>query len=161
MDLIRRYKFPSLYINQFYSRPNTPAAKMQRVANTQEVKARSKMASEFFKSYTTYEDRIGQVHKVLVTEEATDKRHYVAHNKSYEHILIPKNECYMGETFELEIVGNSKFNMVGRRVNTGAGSLNKMVRCLHRHRSTIEKILFVSSISALGLCLLLRMNRSL
>lgn len=31
MDLVRDYKFPSLFINQFFPRPGTPAANMQRI----------------------------------------------------------------------------------------------------------------------------------
>lgn len=31
LDLCKKYKFPSLFINQFYPRPGTPAARMQRV----------------------------------------------------------------------------------------------------------------------------------
>ncbi len=31
MELVRRYRFPSLFINQFYPRPGTPAAKMEQV----------------------------------------------------------------------------------------------------------------------------------
>lgn len=31
MDLVKRYRFPSLFINQFYPRPGTPAAKMEQV----------------------------------------------------------------------------------------------------------------------------------
>jgi threonylcarbamoyladenosine tRNA methylthiotransferase CDKAL1 len=36
MDLVRRYKFPSLFINQFYPRPGTPAARLKKI-NTVEV----------------------------------------------------------------------------------------------------------------------------
>ncbi len=36
LDLVRKYKFSSLFINQFFQRPGTPAAKMRQVA-TQEV----------------------------------------------------------------------------------------------------------------------------
>ena len=36
LQLVRDYHFPSLFINQFFARPGTPAAKMQRVP-TQEV----------------------------------------------------------------------------------------------------------------------------
>lgn len=36
LALLTRYKFPVLFINQFYPRPGTPAAKMKRVP-TQEV----------------------------------------------------------------------------------------------------------------------------
>lgn len=31
MELVREYRFPSLFINQFYPRPGTPAAKMEQV----------------------------------------------------------------------------------------------------------------------------------
>ena len=31
MKLVEVYKFPSLFINQFYPRPGTPAARMKRI----------------------------------------------------------------------------------------------------------------------------------
>ncbi|TNN79958.1 Threonylcarbamoyladenosine tRNA methylthiotransferase [Liparis tanakae] len=31
VDLVKLYRFPSLFINQFYPRPGTPAAKMEQV----------------------------------------------------------------------------------------------------------------------------------
>lgn len=31
MKLVEQYRFPSLFINQFYPRPGTPAAKMHQV----------------------------------------------------------------------------------------------------------------------------------
>ena len=31
MQLVRDYKFPSLFINQFFPRPGTPAANMPRI----------------------------------------------------------------------------------------------------------------------------------
>lgn len=31
IDLVKCYRFPSLFINQFYPRPGTPAAKMEQV----------------------------------------------------------------------------------------------------------------------------------
>lgn len=33
MQLVRDYKFPSLFINQFYPRSGTPAARMKKVRN--------------------------------------------------------------------------------------------------------------------------------
>lgn len=38
MKLCREYKFPSLFINQFYPRPGTPAAKLTRIP-TKEVRS--------------------------------------------------------------------------------------------------------------------------
>lgn len=31
MELVRDYRFPSLFINQFYPRPGTPAARIEQV----------------------------------------------------------------------------------------------------------------------------------
>lgn len=31
MELVRQYRFPSLFINQFYPRPGTPAARMEQI----------------------------------------------------------------------------------------------------------------------------------
>lgn len=31
LKLVQEYKFPSLFINQFFPRPGTPAAKLQRI----------------------------------------------------------------------------------------------------------------------------------
>ena len=35
MDQCKKYKFPSLFINQFYPRPGTPAARMTKVPTQQ------------------------------------------------------------------------------------------------------------------------------
>ena len=36
VDLVNKYRFSSLFINQFFQRPGTPAAKMRQII-TQEV----------------------------------------------------------------------------------------------------------------------------
>lgn len=45
LSLVEMYKFPSLFINQFYPRPGTPAARMKRIP-THEVKRRSRELSQ-------------------------------------------------------------------------------------------------------------------
>ena len=58
MQLVEEYKFASLFINQFFPRPGTPAAKMQRIpANI--VKKRTKRVSELFQSYFPYNHKVG------------------------------------------------------------------------------------------------------
>ena len=90
MAICRKYKFPVLYINQFYPRPGTPAAKMKRVP-TQDVKQRTKQLTELFYSYEPYKKRMGQKYQVLVTELAHDKNHYVGHNEFYEQVCRNNN----------------------------------------------------------------------
>eukprot|EP00466_Bigelowiella_natans_P015906 jgi/Bigna1/67841/fgenesh1_pg.4_\ len=113
LALVKKYKFPALHISQFYPRPGTPAAKMKRV-NTKEVKRRSKEMTELFLSYETLSGKVGKTYKVLATEIAKDKKHYVAHNKCYDQILVPMEEGLLGRTFEVKITGSGKFHLNGK-----------------------------------------------
>jgi threonylcarbamoyladenosine tRNA methylthiotransferase CDKAL1 len=74
-DLVNKYKFQSLFINQFFPRPGTPAAKMRQIA-TNERKRRTKIISELFHSYSNHDQKIGEKFKVLVTEISHDSLHY-------------------------------------------------------------------------------------
>ncbi|GJQ84163.1 hypothetical protein Trydic_g2840 [Trypoxylus dichotomus] len=112
MSLCAKYKFPSLFINQFYPRPGTPAALMPRIF-AQDVKKRTKKLTELFYSYEPYGHNVGQVQEVLVTEVSRDKDHYVGHNGSYEQVLLPiQGEC-MGKLVTVRIVSAGKFFMIG------------------------------------------------
>ncbi|XP_014489466.1 PREDICTED: threonylcarbamoyladenosine tRNA methylthiotransferase [Dinoponera quadriceps] len=115
LTLCRKYKFPSLFINQFFPRPGTPAARMPRVP-TQQVKARTKKLTELFYSYEPYEEEVGKLCHVLVTEVAHDKLHYVGHNKFYGQVLLPKREEYMGTMILVRITEATKFSMKGEHV---------------------------------------------
>ncbi|XP_038848799.1 threonylcarbamoyladenosine tRNA methylthiotransferase-like [Salvelinus namaycush] len=55
-DLVKEYRFPSLFINQFYPRPGTPAAKMDQVP-AQVKKQRTKELSALFHSYNPYDHK--------------------------------------------------------------------------------------------------------
>lgn len=105
-----KYKFPSLFINQFFSRPGTPAARMPKVP-TQQVKARTKKLTELFYSYEPYRGEVGNLYHVLVTEVAHDKLHYVGHNKFYGQVLVPKKKEYMGKMILVRITEATKFSM--------------------------------------------------
>ncbi|XP_017837382.1 threonylcarbamoyladenosine tRNA methylthiotransferase isoform X2 [Drosophila busckii] len=112
ITLCEKYHFPSLFINQFFPRPNTPAAKMTRIpANL--VKQRTKRLTELFYSYEPYAERVGQLYTVLVTEISHDKLHYVGHNKSYEQVLLPMRDNLLGTRVRVRITSVSKFSMLG------------------------------------------------
>jgi len=114
-QLVRDYEFPSLFINQFFPRPGTPAAKMRRVP-TDEVKDRTKKVSAIFQSYFPYTHKQGQVQTVLITEEAKDKVHFVGHNKSYDQVLVKGDADLMGKMVSVEIYETGKHFMKGRIV---------------------------------------------
>ncbi|CAH4032987.1 threonylcarbamoyladenosine tRNA methylthiotransferase [Pieris brassicae] len=116
MSLCRQYKFPSLFINQFFPRAGTPAANMRKVPG-QEVKKRTKALSEFFRSYEPYGHKIGETQQVLVTDVSHDKNYFVAHNEFYEQVLVPKEQRYMGKMLNVKIVSATKFSMMGEPID--------------------------------------------
>ncbi|KAK0180257.1 hypothetical protein PV327_005920 [Microctonus hyperodae] len=116
MDLCRKYKFPSLFINQFFPRPGTPAAKMPKVP-PQQVKQRTKKLSEFFQSYEPYGHKIGEIQNILITEISHDKKHFVGHNKFYEQVLVPMDEKFMGKMITVKIIEATKHSMKGELIN--------------------------------------------
>ncbi|XP_006145172.1 threonylcarbamoyladenosine tRNA methylthiotransferase isoform X1 [Tupaia chinensis] len=115
VKLVEEYKFPSLFINQFYPRPGTPAAKMEQVP-AQVKKQRTKDLSRVFHSYNPYDHKIGERQQVLVTEESFDSKFYVAHNRFYEQVLVPKNASFMGKMVEVDIYESGKHFMKGQPV---------------------------------------------
>nr|XP_006121897.1 threonylcarbamoyladenosine tRNA methylthiotransferase isoform X2 [Pelodiscus sinensis]XP_014428432.1 threonylcarbamoyladenosine tRNA methylthiotransferase isoform X2 [Pelodiscus sinensis]XP_025039775.1 threonylcarbamoyladenosine tRNA methylthiotransferase isoform X2 [Pelodiscus sinensis] len=116
MKLVEEYRFPSLFINQFYPRPGTPAAKMHQVPAAVK-KQRTKDLSQLFHSYNPYDHKVGERQSVLVTEESFDSQFYVAHNQFYEQVLVPKDPEFMGKMVEVDIYEAGKHFMKGRPVS--------------------------------------------
>ncbi|NXD11970.1 CDKAL methylthiotransferase, partial [Nothocercus nigrocapillus] len=116
MNLVDQYRFPSLFINQFYPRPGTPAAKMHQVPAAVK-KQRTKDLSQLFHSYNPYDHKVGERQRVLVTEESFDSNYYVAHNRFYEQVLVPKDPLLMGKMVDVNIYEAGKHFMKGQPVS--------------------------------------------
>lgn len=116
MSLCAKHQFPSLFINQFFPRPGTPAARMPRIP-PQQVKVRTKKLTDLFYTYEPYGHKIGEIQNVLVTEISHDKKYYVGHNEFYEQVLIPMKEEFMGKMVKVVIKSASKFSMMGELVS--------------------------------------------
>ncbi|CAO1429028.1 unnamed protein product [Diamesa tonsa] len=116
MTLCEKYKFPSLFINQFFPRPGTPAASMKRIPPNL-VKTRTKRLTDLFYTYEPYNERVGDEYVVLVTEISTDKKHYVGHNKFYEQVLLPMSDNLLGKEVRVKITSTTKFSMVGEIID--------------------------------------------
>merc|ERR1712029_209615 len=104
LSLCKTYQFPSLFINQFYPRPGTPAATMKRVTSTKNVKKRTKAVTDVFQSYAPYTGREGSVYRALVTDVSHDGRYFVGHNDCYEQVLVPKDDELMGKLVTVRVV---------------------------------------------------------
>lgn len=76
IEIVKKYEFPSLFINQFYPRPGTPAARLVKV-NSNEAKRRTREITKVFHSYQRYKkDRIGEECNVLICEMASDGTYF-------------------------------------------------------------------------------------
>ena len=112
LGLISKYKFPVVHISQFYPRRGTPAARMKRIPS-KEVKDRSRVLTQLFNSYKTLDHKVGLVVPVICTDIAADGFHYVAHNKSYDQVLVKPDPELMGKRFMVKIISASKFSLSG------------------------------------------------
>ncbi|VUZ56054.1 unnamed protein product [Hymenolepis diminuta] len=119
LQLVKKNKFPVLFINQFFARPGTPAAIMKRVATTAAVKLRTRALHNLFRSYRPYAGREGRKYRVLITETSTDGKHWVGHTKAYEQVLIPKEPELQGRIVEVKVTECDKFFMRGVLTSLG------------------------------------------
>ncbi|KAJ3130183.1 Threonylcarbamoyladenosine tRNA methylthiotransferase [Nowakowskiella sp. JEL0407] len=114
LSLLKMYNFPVVHISQFYPRPGTPAARMQRL-NTDIVKNRSRAVTKYFDSYIPYESAMGEVLDVLVTERSSDGVSFVGHDKFYRQVLIAAEESVrvMGRRLTVKIIEVYKWSIRG------------------------------------------------
>lgn len=136
MSLCKEYEFPSLFINQFFPRPGTPAAKMVRVPPTV-VKTRTKRLTDLFYTYEPYTHKIGLLQTVLVTELSHDRKHYVGHNKFYEQVLLPMRPNLLGKSVQVRIIRATKFSMEGELLQDEKDWKN----CVQKEGTTKESLL--------------------
>lgn len=148
-----QYQFPAVHISQFYARQGTPAARMARVPS-HVIKSRSRLISSVFASYETHAHKVGRVYRVLCTERAADDVHLVAHNKSYDQILVPDDERLMGRCFRVRITEAHRFHMVGHVIS---GSIEGRQRAPVRSYSVAARV--VIAFLVFGIAAVLRLLR--
>lgn len=137
VTLCAKYEFPSLFINQFYPRPGTPAAQMKRIPANQ-VKLRTKRLTDLFNTYEPYTERVGQEYTALVTDISHDKKYYVGHNQFYEQILLPMEKDLLGKSVKVRIVSTTKFSMIGELLESKEAwkSCTTLTKDMHEQVST-------------------------
>ncbi|XP_007950587.2 threonylcarbamoyladenosine tRNA methylthiotransferase [Orycteropus afer afer] len=116
VKLVEEYKFPSLFINQFYPRPGTPAAKMEQVP-AQVKKQRTKNLSLVFHSYSPYDHKWGEEQPGMITEKSYSEAFYFCSNRFHFEVLVPKNPSFMGKMVEVDIYESGKHFMKGQPVS--------------------------------------------
>eukprot|EP00826_Nyctotherus_ovalis_P055493 TRINITY_DN736_c0_g1_i3.p1 TRINITY_DN736_c0_g1~~TRINITY_DN736_c0_g1_i3.p1 ORF type:complete len:556 (-),score=104.02 TRINITY_DN736_c0_g1_i3:135-1802(-) len=121
LDLVKKYRFDSVYISQFYPRPGTVAAGMKKV-NTKLVKKRSTELTKLFESYTTYDKMLNTEQKVWITDTEINKKNtenekqeaMIGHTKNYVKVIIKKVDYnLLGKCVKVKITETSKWHVVG------------------------------------------------
>jgi len=134
MALCDKYKFKSLFMNQFFPRPGTPAAKWEQIPR-QQVKKRTKRLSELFHSYMPFEGEIGNEYSVLITEMAHDGVSLVGHNKFYDQVLIRGNvDELMGKRVDVRITSVTKHSMLSEVISEPVNPALSVNRQLEREK---------------------------
>lgn len=120
MNLVRKYRFPILNLSQFYPRPGTVAARMQRVP-TQIVKERSRRLSELFNDGISdpYASLLGSQQRVWITETAHDGHNLCGHTQNYTQVIVPPKGASMGTDVQVQIVETGRFFVRGEVLENG------------------------------------------
>jgi len=112
LSLIREFEFPFINISQFYARPNTPAARMQRLPS-QVVKQRSTEVTRLFGSYTTNPfEMLGAEERVWFTEVDPKRSQTLGKTKNCTKALLEgiHNEL-LGQSRVCRVVGTHKWHL--------------------------------------------------
>ena len=117
MEMLRKYKFGTCNISQFYPRPGTPAARMKRV-DTKVAKRRSREFSKVFNDLKPYEGWEGRRMKVWVGLDVdTTGSKNVAHGKGYEKVLFgPYDPEMRGCSCDVVVDKVARFHVEGKVV---------------------------------------------
>lgn len=88
---------------------------MKRVP-TGEVKKRSRKLTLLFESFSPYQDLVGRVVKVWVTDVAADGIHLVGHTKSYVQVLLSSGEDLLGASVEVRVMSVGRWSVMGELI---------------------------------------------
>jgi MiaB-like tRNA modifying enzyme len=124
VQLVEKYKFPVVFINQFYPRPGTPAHSLPQLPPAV-LKARSKELVTLFNSYNTRANREGEIWDVLVTDMSRDNDFMVGHTKRYDQVLIPAHPQIMGKCVKVKITKAEKHYLISELVPGTVEEANK------------------------------------
>lgn len=117
LELIKKYKFPTVNISQFYSRPGTVAAKWKKV-DSKEVKRRSTETTRLFHSYPNYNHLKGTIQRVWIHDlkdsgRNPDENIMVGHTKCYVKVLIKREEELVGKRAIVKVTDVHKWHVYG------------------------------------------------
>ncbi|CAD7958071.1 unnamed protein product [Amoebophrya sp. A120] len=120
LNLIKDFQFAVVNISQFYPRPGTKAAHMQRV-DTQVVKQRSTEVTDLFMSYTKNEKWKGK--KLLVywsdTDNSRGRKQTVGHTKQHVKVVVPRDDKLLNTCSYVLVKKVTKWHLEGEHCSGG------------------------------------------
>jgi MiaB-like tRNA modifying enzyme len=102
IKLIERSGLDAINISKFSARPGTKAKDLN-VLKTQEVKRRSRIASEVARRVLEERNKkfIGKTYEVLITEK---QKHFTGRNINYKQVVVKKFKGKLGDRIKVEII---------------------------------------------------------
>ncbi|KAI7806334.1 putative threonylcarbamoyladenosine tRNA methylthiotransferase-like [Triplophysa rosa] len=99
-------------------------------------------------------NNVGERQHVLVTEESFDTQYYVAHNKFYEQVLVPKKSEFKGKMIEVDIYEAGKHYMKGHPAEDAQVFTPSIAKPLQKGQvSGLPQYLFLSVCLLFAICL--------
>lgn len=117
VDLIEKFRFPTLNISKFYPRHGTPAAKEPQIP-TRTVKERSTRITRLFSSFRPNKTYEGSIVTALITEVGKKEGTYIGKTENYRQVLVASNQDIRGRWAKVRISETTRDDMRGTLVET-------------------------------------------
>merc|ERR1712232_1487767 len=109
MTLCKKYLFHGIYMNKFYARPNTPAARMKALKPIV-GKNRYKEIAEFSMSYNRNESLSGRDERVWFSATEPERGQTVGRTKGFAKVVVPRDDTLLGKSAVVRITATSQYH---------------------------------------------------
>jgi len=110
VELCLKYKFHGIYMNKFYARTNTPAAKMRQLKPRFGLE-RYKEITELSMSYNRNEGLEGTVVQVWFSGTDSQRNQTSGRTKSFAKVVVPRDDALLGESAMVKILKTSQYHV--------------------------------------------------
>jgi len=114
LQLVRETTPDVCNISRFWSRPDTPAAKMEQVP-IEEIKRRAKVLTEIFQNVSALRNERwqGWEGEIIIDEKGSDENQWSGRNEYYKPVIV-EGDFKIGQTLRVKITKTERFALLGK-----------------------------------------------
>jgi len=114
LQLVRETMPDVCNISRFWSRPGTPAAKMEQVP-IEEIERRAKVLTEIFQNVSALRNERwqGWEGEIIIDEKGRDENQWSGRNEYYKPIIV-EGDFKLGEIVKVKIYKTERFALLGK-----------------------------------------------